>query len=692
MISLGTRSNGLLFHHLRIVLPLLLLFPATLWADTQDISSLLQKGLAELVELDVSLATGMPKPLKRAPSVATVITAAEIEAMGAVTLDDVLESVPGIHVMPSVFNLFSSSWAIRGITSKTDPQVLLLVNGQPIKGSSTGTRWHTYRMPVSMISRVEIIRGPGSAVLGADAFAGAINVITKEAEEIDGTKAGIRAGSFEVQHTWAQHGGVYSGWEVSLGAEYQKGSGDRDRIMSSLVSLPNTTTPLVWRGPLETRYDIADADLLVRKGSWAFRIYYNEAFDNGEGSGINQTHTAESSTEYRYLLGSLAWQRKDVLADFDLAATLSGQYGRGDNYFLFFPPSVLNMAGNPGATDQSGGLELSAVYHGWPGHRVKAIGGRSSYVTTPFQKKNFGPGISNQFGPLVDITNTPYVYMTDHSRRLLYAALQDEWSVARAWELTAGARYDDYSDFGSTVNPRLALVWSTTPELTSKILYGKAFRPPAFAEQYNQNNPSSIGNPQLKPETIDTIELAFDYKPIKTLRFGFNVFEYKIKGLIDYVKDPAPATSYTAQNAKDQDGNGFELEADWLAMDTVRLRGNYSYQHALDAKTGSVVPDVPGSKLWVDADWGFLPKWSANAQYVWVGDRHRAAGDVRSRIKDFGLAHLTLRRKHIMKRMDLALAVRNAFDRDGREPAPASVPNDYPLEGRGYWAELSYTF
>lgn len=542
-----------------------------------------------------------------------------------------------------------------------------------------------------MIARIEIIRGPGSAVLGADAFAGAVNVITKEADEIDGTKAGVRALSFHGTHYWAQHGRVYDDWEVAVGAEYQKGNGDDGRVMSSTVSAPGSTAA-VAPGPLDTHYKTADADLLIRKGNWSFRLYYNEAFDNGQGPGIIQTHTAESYVNYRWCSGALAWQSENVLPDFDVTATLSASYFRGENYFQFFPSSVLNMIGNPGFQEQNGGLELTGLYHGWAGSRVRTAAGVMNYDTSTFQKKNYGTGVADQYGELVDISDTDYVYMTDHSRSLTYAAVQDEWDVAEKWIVTAGARFDSYSDIGSAVNPRLALVWSATPELTSKLLYGRGFRAPTFGELYLQNNPATLGNDDLRAETIDTVELAFDYKPVKTLLLGVNLFVFKIKDLIDYVPEEGTTTPKTAQNANQQDGSGFELEVDWYVADTLRIRGNYAYQHARDSDTDEVVPDVPGQKIWADADWRFLPQWSANLQYLWVADRHRAAGDDRQRIKDYDLVNITVRRKNILKRMDLSLALRNAFDKDAREPGPTTVPDDYPLEGRSGWVELGYTF
>jgi iron complex outermembrane receptor protein len=284
------------------------------------------------------------------------------------------------------------------------------------------------------------------------------------------------------------------------------------------------------------------------------------------------------------------------------------------------------------------------------------------------------------------------VYLEDQHRSLLYAGLQDEWTFAKGWELTAGVRYDSYSDFGSEVSPRLALVWQTTDALTTKLLYGHAFRPPSSGEQHLQNNPVTLGNEGLDPETIDSLELAFDYRPVKSLRLGLNLFVYEIEGLIDYVSDPAPATTKTAQNAKDQEGHGFELEADWKVTDTLRLRGNVAWQHSEDKDTGEIVPDAPGLQFYANAHWKFAPDWSLDGQYFWVGDRHRADGDTRSDIADYDIVNLTLRRKNIMKHWDFALAARNLFDEDAREPGPTSVPDDYPLERLSFWAEMRYNF
>ena len=154
----------------------------------------------------VTIATGSRQPIARAPSVATVITAEDIKAIGAADIDEVLETVPGMHVSRSPIG-YNPIYTIRGISTQYNPQVLMLVNGIPITGAYVGDRSIVWGgMPVENIARIEVIRGPGSALYGADAFAGVINIITKTAADINGTQIGLRAGSFNSRDAWMQYG------------------------------------------------------------------------------------------------------------------------------------------------------------------------------------------------------------------------------------------------------------------------------------------------------------------------------------------------------------------------------------------------------------------------------------------------------------------------------------------------------
>jgi len=163
----------------------------------------------------VSIATGNKVLIHKAPSVATVITAKQMEQMGALTVSEVLENVPGLHVYPSPFNRLNNSFSIRGVHTDQNPQILFLVNGSPVREEYTGARPQTFRMPLHGVERIEVIRGPGSAVYGADAYAGVINVITKTLTDIKNASYGASLGSFNSSNIWYQN--AFNIGDVSLG-------------------------------------------------------------------------------------------------------------------------------------------------------------------------------------------------------------------------------------------------------------------------------------------------------------------------------------------------------------------------------------------------------------------------------------------------------------------------------------------
>jgi len=162
-------------------------------AEAEEMDDFFSMSPAELANISVSIATGTAKPAYQSAAVTTVITAEQIKTMGATELHQVLETVPGLHVsIQAVTN--DPMYSMRGIRNEVNSEVLVMLNGTrfsvPYKGSSmTGMV-----LPVEAIKQIEVIRGPGSALYGADAFAGVINIITKKAEDIDGTEVGIRGG------------------------------------------------------------------------------------------------------------------------------------------------------------------------------------------------------------------------------------------------------------------------------------------------------------------------------------------------------------------------------------------------------------------------------------------------------------------------------------------------------------------
>jgi len=674
----------------------------------------------------ISIATGTAKPIHLAPSVASVITAKEIKASGSRTLDEALETVPGLHVSKSAFRN-SSVYSMRGIQTDWNSQVLLLVNGLPFNEFLTGSRPALFRLPVENIARIEVVRGPGSAVFGADAFAGVINVITKQGDDIDGSVVGARAGSFDTQELWLQHGADYYGWNIGLSLEYSSSDGDDERVVNSDLqtgfdALFGTSASLA-PGPLESRYRLLNTSITAKRDQWA--VWFNSwnQSDAGIGPGAAQALDPVGSQNGDQYSLVLDYSDDKLVADWQLDSRLSYRFYDQEADYQILPPGAEvpigadgnllttpgcvsptnhpvfgpvcmvsfpgGLWGNPGSEMSETRFELAGLYQGWQNHLLRLAVGVDRDELVANETKNFGPGvIDGTVSPidatLTDVTGTADIYTPDVSRTLRYLSLQDEWRLARDWELTAGIRYDDYSDFGSTTNPRLALVWAMDYNLTSKLLYGRAFRAPSVTELYFQNNPVNIGNVNLEAEELDMLELVFDYRPSFDVQTILNIFSYQADKLIEL------DSSFVSQNNRKQDGHGLELEATWQLSNDLLLKGNFALQYSEDADSGVVIHNAPRRQLFVATNWRATQEWSLYGQANWVADRARTTGDVRTDIDDYITVDISLRNRQQNTAWAFAASMKNAFDKDAREPSDGTIPDDYPLEGRAVYLEAQY--
>ncbi len=470
----------------------------------------------------ISIATGSHQAISRAPSAATVITSRDIEAMGATDLDQALESVPGLHVSKNNVAM-NPIYGFRGIATKYNPQVLMLVNGIPVTNVFWGDRSQIWGgMPLENVARIEVIRGPGSALYGADAFSGVINIITKTADDINGTETGARVGSANSHDVWIQHGGKLGTLDAAFYLRAGNTDGESGFIQQDSQSVWDAafgTNASLAPGHLNTQRKAIDARADLAYQAWRLRVaFQNRDVAVGALAGsLDPNGIGHSSRLYM----DLSYEQANWMPNWDVAAIV-GFYDvhdkPGDPAYTLFPAgSVLpfgtfpnGMIGNPGHYEQHDHASVSAFYTGFEQHRLRVgTGFRIEDMYKVVETKNYDA----TFAPLpsvVDATGNPALaFMLPHKRNLTYLFVQDEWSLAKDWALTAGVRHDRYSDFGSTTNPRLALVWDAAYNVVVKAMHGTAFRAPSFAEQYSINNPVAKGSPNIKPETITTDELAF---------------------------------------------------------------------------------------------------------------------------------------------------------------------------------------
>ncbi len=677
----------------------------------------------------ISVATGTKHPVGKAPAVASVITAEDIKAIGATDIDEALETVPGLHIAHTKDG-YNPIYSFRGVSSEYNPQVLMLINGIPITNAYVGNRNNFWGgMPVQAVARIEVVRGPGSAVYGADAFAGVINIITKTKQDIKGTEVGGRVGSFDTYDGWALHGDTWAGFDVAAMVEYHDTQGQKSIIDADTQTNFDKqfgTHASLAPGPVNLQRRNFDARLDLSRDHWRFRGGLQRRDDQGASPTSAQTLDPNGRGGSERWNADLNYDNPDFAKDWDVKAQISyfdtSQITETD--FVLFPPGaklpinpVTGIIGSgplvtfpegfiaaPSFYERHARFNTSAFYTGFDRHTLRiGTGFNYSSLYDVAAHKNSGinpatgkanPSPDHDFS-IIDVTGTPYIPIQPVDRKNFFAFFQDEWKFVKDWALTAGVRYDNYSDFGNTLNPRTALVWETRYDLTTKLMYGSAFRAPSFQELYSINNPVNRGNPSLKPETMNTLELAFDYRPIDKLRLGLNLFNYWWKDIIRFIPDVG-APTVTAQNTGLQTGYGTELEAEWQAFDTLKLLGNYAYQKPRDTTLNHDAGNSPNHMVYLRANWEFMPHWQLTPQVKWIMDRNRIAGDTRLPVADYTWVDMTLRRKQLAEHWEVAFSVRNLFDVNAREPSlagrPAAIPNDLPLAGRNFYGEVRFNF
>ena len=658
----------------------------------------------------ISIATGTKKAIHKAPSVATVITAEQIKMMGANTVYDVLETVTGIHIYPSNLNRMKPSFSIRGIHTAENPQTLLLVNGKKTTYEYTGSRWEQFNVGIDLIERIEIIRGPGSAIYGADAFSGVINIITKGTNSISGTDFGVKGGSFNTKSSWLNYVNSKEKLKYSFNVQWSKTEGDLDRVVQTDI-MHNFDLGFLSNAPdsLDTKLETIDMHTeLSYDGFYASAWYLKSEGGTGAGAAQALSNADYEKTEAVTLTSGYKW---DVNSNFKMDISFHYQTYDDDTYFVIFPPGMAlprefndqgiptaftvftdGLIGQPIAHEKYYGANLVSHYSAIEQHNIRIEAGYRHSEAKPEELKNFGSGVLNgseafKDATLTNVRGTPYIYMFDQDRELYFLTLQDEWQLAADWELTVGVRYDDYSDFGGTFNPRLALVWQTQHNLTTKFLYGEAFRAPSFQELYAINNPVVLGNENLEPEKIKTTEIAFDYRLNFNWQLIANLFYYQSEELINWV--PQGDGTNVAQNIGSQDGYGTELEAHWKPSDSLHVKTGYSWQNSENKDSKKDIADAPGQVFDININWDLNESIKLHLDTRWIMNRKRLASDSRTDIKDYNWTNFSTSYK-VSNNWSAQFTIRNVFNTNAFEPSDGQISGDYPLETRGYWLHINY--
>ncbi|MCP4349884.1 MAG: TonB-dependent receptor [Desulfobacterales bacterium] len=659
-------------------------------AETEE----LDISLGELLNLEKFLVTATKHRMsvRKAPAIATVVTAEEIRNMGARDILDVLRKVPGIVVHRNGgfgFNLY-----VRGILSGNSGKILFLVDGHRINEHMYGG-WSMFTadsLLAENIKRVEVIRGPGSALYGTYAFIGVINVITKTADEIGGQQVSVSYGSFDTQHYNALFSNTDGKFQISGHLDYYETDGmemlieeDSQTIFDQMNSTDVSLAP-GYTKPSEKKYDLG---LKIKYNNLNLNtriISKEETPIIGNTACLNKRGNFDISQYW----GNITYEGKPT-DNLDFTAKLYGNHYTHEVLYQMRPEGYTGnpdegMLARPQFKQNTFGGEMTANCY-LDNHLITA--GFNLEKIRQYDLKNFHNFIdpASDFIDMTEIEN----WNTDVDRDIWAVYLQYIWTITGKDSLTLGVRHDNYDDFGGTTNPRIGYVHEFSNDLVMKILYGSAFRAPNFTELYSENNPILTGNSDLKPEKIQTYEAGLEYRFLKNFSAGLNYFHNEIKDMIVTGPKPlgGPADFINADGTTKTDG--IEAELDFYFAKNSHGYINCSYQDGED-RNGN---DLANAAHWV-ANAGYnqgLGKYfNANLNISWIGKRPRAAGDTRDDLSSSTLADLTFIAKNFWKGFEIRGSVYNLFDEDYRDPLDTRVPNDLPNQKRMFLAEIRYKF
>jgi iron complex outermembrane receptor protein len=646
-------------------------------------------------EKDLVTATKRPTSLRKAPAIATIISAEEIKNMGARNLLDVLKMVPGFGI--SMNEVGYSMVEVRGVRSYVSEKILVMIDGHSLNKNIAGSALFTFSdlLPIENIRQVEVVRGPGSALYGNSAFVATINIITRSAEEINGLEIKAGGGNFD-----SYKGNLVGGMTisdkltVSGSLDHQKSNGPKLTVEADALSAPPLSAFSMAPGTPGLSHKQTDAFLKIAYGDLSFRGGYRTIRKDvfvGFGYALADDSYQDANTYW----GELAYGLR--LAD-KVTTNLKLYYDHFEqnpnmkiypNGFAGVFPS--GMIGMPLVKDRTVGGELQVDWDVFKGnHLIAGVSFEELRQYDVRQLANFDPTTGAPLASVQEVVN----WNKDANRQIIAAYIQDEWQLPAQVNLTGGLRYDHYSDFGDTLNPRVGLVWSFLENADMKLLYGQAFRAPNFQELYNINNPAQLGNPDLKPEQIQTCEAGLAWRFSRFFAANVNYFNSTIKNQIDVDSTAAPSPTYA--NLHKSKIQGVELGGSGAFGTDIYWKLSFVYQNPRNADTDQRLPNVPSQRASGSVNYALSKYVNLHSDVLWTGPRPRPQGDTRPEMPDYTTVDLAITLKNFFRTLEIQATIHNLFDQSYKDPdtsgAKNLVPGDFPREGISGFVTASYRF
>jgi len=534
------------------------------YAGDEDLTSL---SLEQLMNEPVTSVSKKSTKLSESPAAISVVTQEDIRRLGITTLAEALRLVPGMDVA----RVSSSEWAVsaRGFNNQYAGKLLVLIDGRTVYTPSTGgVSWNAQDVMMEDVDRIEVIRGPGATLWGANAVNGVINIITKRAQDTQGALVAATEGTQETPLFAARYGG-----QTDTDLSY--------RVYAKYFDRPGFSDPTgtidtgAWhtlRGGFRADWTSHSVDTVTLQG---------DAYNGTAGEQIG----AVSLTPPSVTLQNAVEQNS--------GANLLGRWTRN-----FSAGSALTL-------------------QGFFDHVIQGNGNGAEHRDTydiELQHR-FGWGSINDFlwgagYRFASITNTQSFDLSwdpDHQDiRLFNFFVQDEITVVpNRLHVTLGSKFEDSNlDGGKNIEPNLRAAWTPTDRQTVWAAVSRAVRTPALFELDGRLNvaafqpgPASppvlfavLPNPQLKSEKLVAYELGYRFAPTTKISVDIASFINRYSDLIvvetgtsplfELIPAPAHILSRAPEaNIPNAQSHGIEVSAQWHALQAWMLTASYTWLH-----------------------------------------------------------------------------------------------------------------
>lgn len=537
-------------------------------------------------------ATLTEQDARTAPASVTVIDREELAARNASDLLDAVRGAPGLTLSPRQVG-GRKTLALRGLEGK---HTLTLIDGRRISPSDDVVGHSDYQygwLPMSAVERIEIIRGPMSALYGSEALGGVINLITRQPKDkwmgSVGVSGSVPTSSDEGESTGSTSvfaaGPLGERLSLRVNAELAHQSPVSNRHQPLLSEIEGSHAK---NGGLSARFALTPQQTLEAgwSGGQEQRVYDTDS----RGKVFRSTYDIDRSQAH------LGWQGKFDGWNSQVRAYRS-------------EIDIVNRASNGAAPTRPQNMVDDVL----DGHASFALGAHKVTLGGEWRKETLeNAGLKNG--------------ADDATHKALFA--QDEIALSDTLMLTAGLRADHHAIFGNEVSPRAYLVWEASPALVVKGGFGHAFKAPTL-KQISPNyvgaeGPHTFaGNGNIRPESSNSFEVGADWQVAPAWSLRATLFNTEVKDLITYrlLRTEGVRRFYQYDNVDAARIRGLEAGMTWNVTRQMAWSNDLTLLHTRDKSTGQKLADRPSTSLTSRLEWQGSEGWSARLSGEFTGSQ-----------------------------------------------------------------------